>query len=298
MLTIVLSGGANFGAMQAGALEALFEAGIEPNMAVGTSAGALNSIYLASDPTLEGMKELQENWRRVGTSEVGMPRPIKTIRRLITGAEGLIDNEPLATFLNGAFPEGVENFGQLYEMHQLRAYATAVCMETGDLVAFGDNDEDRMIDGAMSSSAVPPFYAPWRVGDCRYMDGGLKAKLPLMVAVERGASQIIALDIQNAMGSLENANSMINITGYSISMMIEDQTRREVKTADASGVGLRVFTLVPPGDVDFWDYEQVEQLIEMGREQVRNELVERPIELAPQWQIRMRQGLANLFRRS
>ena len=60
MFTFVISGGANYGAMQASAMKVLLEAGLCPQMAMGTSAGALNSIYIAAYPTPEGMDKLLE----------------------------------------------------------------------------------------------------------------------------------------------------------------------------------------------------------------------------------------------
>ena len=47
----VLSGGASHGAIQVGMLEALYERGIEPDLIVGTSAGAVNGAFIASRPS-------------------------------------------------------------------------------------------------------------------------------------------------------------------------------------------------------------------------------------------------------
>lgn len=52
MLAFVLSGGANRGPLEVGALQVLLERGIVPDMLVGTSAGAINAALLAIDPVL------------------------------------------------------------------------------------------------------------------------------------------------------------------------------------------------------------------------------------------------------
>ena len=44
-MVFALSGGGNLGAMQAGAMRTLLEAGIEPDLLVGSSAGALNAAF-------------------------------------------------------------------------------------------------------------------------------------------------------------------------------------------------------------------------------------------------------------
>ena len=51
MIAFVLSGGGNRGALEAGALLALFERGIQPDILVGTSAGAMNAAFIAINPT-------------------------------------------------------------------------------------------------------------------------------------------------------------------------------------------------------------------------------------------------------
>lgn len=298
MQAIVLSGGANFGAMQAGALGVLVSAGLQPKIAVGTSAGALNCLYLASYPSEEGMADLVNNWREVGPKEVGMPRLLTIIRRLIAGREGLIPSESLARFLRSKFSPKMETFGDLYAMHGVRAYAVAVCMETGETVAFGDRDEDLVIDGAMASVSVPPFFPPWGVDDCRYLDGGVTAKLPIQVAIDRGATEIVALDIYSAMGSLDTATNMISVSGYALSLMMEEQSRREIQVARLGGISLRVITLMPPVDIDFWDYDQVDRLIEEGRKQALEALEREPLQFKPQWRVKLRKSLARVLQKA
>jgi NTE family protein len=52
MIAFVLSGGGNLGPLQVGALEVLIRAGINPDMLVGTSAGAANAGHLSTQPGL------------------------------------------------------------------------------------------------------------------------------------------------------------------------------------------------------------------------------------------------------
>jgi predicted acylesterase/phospholipase RssA len=47
-VAFVLSGGASFGAAQAGMLQALYEREIRPDLVVGTSVGAINAAFIAS----------------------------------------------------------------------------------------------------------------------------------------------------------------------------------------------------------------------------------------------------------
>jgi predicted acylesterase/phospholipase RssA len=57
----VLSGGASLGAIQVGMLQALAERRIKPDLVVGTSVGAFNAAWIASQP--DRSDELAEIWR-------------------------------------------------------------------------------------------------------------------------------------------------------------------------------------------------------------------------------------------
>jgi predicted acylesterase/phospholipase RssA len=51
-VAFVLTGGASHGAVQVGMLQALTHAGVTPDVVVGVSAGALNGVAFAADPTM------------------------------------------------------------------------------------------------------------------------------------------------------------------------------------------------------------------------------------------------------
>ena len=52
---IVLSGGANLGAVHVGMIRALIEADVTPDLIVGTSVGAINGAYMSSRWTPAGV---------------------------------------------------------------------------------------------------------------------------------------------------------------------------------------------------------------------------------------------------
>jgi len=62
-LAFALGGGGARGALQAGALRALFDAGIQPDIIVGTSIGAVNAIFLAMHGfNLKSLDDLDISW--------------------------------------------------------------------------------------------------------------------------------------------------------------------------------------------------------------------------------------------
>jgi NTE family protein len=282
MKALVLSGAANFGAMQAGALQALLNTGYRPEMIVGTSAGALNAIFLAADPSSTGSDALKDLWRQAGPTTVGVPTTFSAVRGLLSRRDGLVNPEMLAEFLRSSLPP-VDTFGQLRSLAGVRAYAAAVDLESGSLRLFGDQDQDRLLDGAMASVAVPPYYPPWSVEGRRYMDGGVLAKLPLEAAVERGASQLTAINISNVMGSRRTAQGVLGLTGYSVSLMIDKMMRTEVAEIRRQGLPLRLIHIDAPEEIPFWDYTKADELIDLGRALAAAKLEAEPLSAENRW---------------
>jgi NTE family protein len=297
MRTLVLSGAGNFGALQAGALEPVLESGFLPELIVGTSAGALNGLLLATDASPAGARRVQAAWRQVSLREIGTPGLLGSVRRLITQRDSLVPSVPLARFVARSLGLDLETFGQLQARRGIRARTMAVCMETGELVAFGDQDEDRLIDGAMSSTAVPPYLPPWRTGGRRFLDGSVLSKLPLLAAIERGATQILALNVVSMLGGPQAAHGMRGIASYAISLGIEEMTAREVDLARRTGVELHLLDLPSPPEIAFWDFSQADRLIADGGQAARSWLEATPLRFRAPWRSTARMWVAGIGRR-
>src|SRR5256714_13768517 len=79
---VVFSGGGSLGAAQVGALQALFEAGIVPDVVLGCSVGALNAAFVAVEPTAQRAADLGEVWRRMSRTRVFPDGRFRVARRL------------------------------------------------------------------------------------------------------------------------------------------------------------------------------------------------------------------------
>jgi predicted acylesterase/phospholipase RssA len=267
MFAMVMSGGGNYGALEAGALEVLLEAGIQPDLWVGTSAGGLNAILMASDPTLNGTRHLQELWRKARPVPQGGASIFTATRRFATGMESLFPNEPIAEFIGSHMPAGCKTFGDVYDRTGKRAFALAVEYPACVARVFGEKRDDRLLDGAMATSALPPYFPPWRVGAKRYLDGGLAANLPLRVAVEYGANEILAMSIEGDIIMLEGSG-IINISGFALGTMIGQLTANQLEWTRAAGVQVH-FLRLDAGSVRPWDFTQADALIDRGRQLAR-----------------------------
>jgi NTE family protein len=264
MLAIVMSGGGNYGALEAGALEVLLEAGIHPDLWVGTSAGGLNAILMASEPTMKGVRHLQELWRKARPVPQGGASVFTATRRFALGMDSLFPNEPVAEFISSHLPSDCHTFGDIYDRTGKRAFALAV--EYPDCVArvFGRRRDDRLLDGAMATSALPPYFPPWKVDSRRYLDGGIAANLPLRVAVEYGADEIFALNIQGDIIMLEGSG-IFDVSGFALGAMVSQLTANQLEWTRHEGARVH-FLPLDAGSVRPWDFSQAETLIDRGRQ--------------------------------
>jgi NTE family protein len=167
-------------------------------------------------------------------------------------------------------------------------------METAKLMIFGDHEEDLLVDGMMASAAIPPYFPPWEVKGKRYLDGGILSKLPVRAAMERGATHVIALNVKYTYGTIESAHGMIGISSYSLSLMMEHQTIREMEWVTSAGIPVYCINLTIPPEMQFWDYAQPDRLIQRGKELTQQKLAAEPLTLRPDWRLWLQRIAARL----
>ena len=85
-LAFVLGGGGARGAMQVGALRALFEAGYKPDLLVGTSIGAVNAAGLAFWGTnQDGITALEQAYQKMEEGHLMDQRPEQLAFHALSG---------------------------------------------------------------------------------------------------------------------------------------------------------------------------------------------------------------------
>ncbi len=264
MRAFVLSGGANYGAQQVGALEVLFEHGIQPDMVMGVSAGALNAAWVAVHPTLEGVQELSRIWREDAAAAIPPVGPLTALLRLVGGKDSLLSNDSLLQFVRRwSFTEST--FG---EFTRPRLYTVAANFDTGALRIFGDDPNDRILDGLMTSTAMPPFYPPWEVEGVSYLDGGVTSHLPLQAAVARGADEIFALRNGHGFlpGNVPVQRNVFSVGSKAISLLVERQANLEIQAVQRDpSVRLHLIDLHADDDPGLWNFARAAELIAAGR---------------------------------
>ena len=261
-IAFVMSGAANYGPLQVGALQTLLEHGVRPDLLIGTSAGAMNAAYLAIDPTPDGARRLADLWNTAARDLLSRSDRLAIVWRLLTNRDGVMSNEPLRRYVERTMPPGVTRYADL----KVPAYAVAVRLDSGEIRCFGDNPDDRLLDGLMANTAIPGFYPPWRCDGVEYIDGGVVAYLPIRLAVQRGATEIYALNV-SAGGLVKRARGTLAIAGRAIDLLIQRQGSHEIELHLAvPGVVVHPLALQLRRDVAFWDFRHADEMAQVGRD--------------------------------
>lgn len=180
-----LSGGGAKAAAHIGALRAFEEFDLHPMHFVATSMGAVMAACFAS-----GMKyeDVLERMLLVEPSDVAAWSP-----SLVKGpfATSLLDIGRLRDTIGTLVP--ARRFDEL----RVPLTVAAVDAENGQLALFGAGGRARvpLVDALTASCALPLYYAPVRIGDRLYVDGGLRAVLPLDVAMRLDPDLLFAVHV-------------------------------------------------------------------------------------------------------
>ena len=186
LTAFVLGGGGHLGAHEVGMLSALVDFGIEPDLIIGTSIGAVNGAVFAADPSKAGVEKLAHLWTGLQASDVlsgSMFAKVKTLARTRTHVG---DDRLLRTLLGEVLPVArVEDLAVTFE-------CVAASIELATVHYFSKGP---LVDAIMASAAVPGLLPPVEIDNVHYLDGGLVASIPLDRAIDLGASTIYVLQV-------------------------------------------------------------------------------------------------------
>ena len=194
---LVLQGGGALGAYEAGAIEYLYESGMECAIASGASSGAMNAATLAGAKGYPP-KVLRELW---GKLMVDAPIPLvpATIDQYwsVFGVPHMykprIDYWNILNWTHFAdtspFKEMLEDFldwDQVRNPEHMRLFVSASGVENSETTYFSNLDPSQPFgaEHVLASGSLPPGF-PWTLVRHRaYWDGGLTDNTPLKPVIE------------------------------------------------------------------------------------------------------------------
>ena len=173
---LALGSGSARGWSHIGVIDALAEAGINPDIVCGSSMGSLvGAAYACGQlPKLRQWAEAA-TWREI----------VKLIDVRISGG-GLLDGIAIVEFLRGLGVEGaIESCGRTFA-------AVATELASGREVWLKSGP---ILDAVRASIALPGIFTPARLDGTWMVDGGLTNPVPVSVCRALGAEVIIAVNL-------------------------------------------------------------------------------------------------------
>ncbi|SFC54201.1 NTE family protein [Polaromonas sp. OV174] len=235
---LALGGGAARGFAHVGVIEVLEEAGLRPQVVVGTSAGSLVAAIYASGKNGAQLRQTALNMEEVAITDWMLP---------IIG-RGMFRGEALGRYVNQLVG------GRLIENMAIPLGIVATDLNSGDAVLFRRGDTGTAV---RASSAVPAVFVPVKISGREYVDGGLVSPVPVRFARQMGAELVIAVDISNPPES-NPADGTLQILLQTFAIMGKSINQYELKDADV---------LVRPSQAGLKsaDFSARKQAIDAGR---------------------------------
>ena len=211
---LALGGGAARGFAHIGVIQVLEEAGIKPDLVVGTSAGSLVAAIYASGKTGAQLQTVAETMEEAALTDWILPFL----------SRGMLRGEALARYVSSQVG------GKTIESFPMPLGIVATDLHSGQGVLFMRGDTATAV---RASSAVPAVFQPVKIGTREYVDGGLVSPVPVRYARQMGAEVVIAVDI-SATPESNPALGTLDILLQTFAIMSRSINTFELKEADVA----------------------------------------------------------------
>ena len=260
-LALVLGGGGAKGAAHVGVLKVLEEAGVQPDIIVGTSIGAIvGGLYSIgySAAQLDSLFRSRQ-WLQLFTREAIEGNAIKSMLDSLTSLSG-----------RPSSPSG-------------RSGEVSFACVASDLPTFSEVvlTGDSLARNMRASMAIPALFKAVRFDDYVLYDGGIFNNLPVDVARQMGATRVIAVDLTvnhpddedepsefvQLLDDLLGLSSADGIIGWLFNRPDFKKYRQNIKDAD-------VYINPPLYDYDATSFNRkaIDEMIFLGEHEARKQL--------------------------
>jgi NTE family protein len=209
---LALGGGAARGFAHVGVIQVLEEAGLKPDLVVGTSAGSLVAAFYASGKTGAQLQKVAETMEEATITDWTVP---------LLG-RGMMRGDALGRYVNA------QTGGRRIEELKMPLGIVATDLHTGEGVLFQRGDVGTAV---RASSSVPSVFEPVRIGAREFVDGGLVSPVPVRYARQMGAEYVLAVDISST-PETGKTGDMFQILMQTFTIMGKSINHFELREAD------------------------------------------------------------------
>jgi NTE family protein len=252
-IAFVLSGGGSLGAVQVGMLRALTENGVEPDLLVGTSAGALNATWVAAHGTSQAsLAELASIWTELRRADI-FPIDMRQVVRAVVGLSAAVSSAQRLGRLVSTHA-GVENI----EETAVPLHLLATDLLSGTTAVISDG---QLASGVLASAAIPGVFPPVERDGRLLVDGVVSGHSGVAQAIARGATAIYVLPTGTACALPRPPRSAIGVGLHAFSMLIERRLANDIAAHGTAAV-IKILPPLCPLSVSPTDFSRGGELIE------------------------------------
>ncbi len=205
-IAMACQGGGSLGAYHIGSLEAMQDAGYEPNVVAGISIGAFTAAIIAGSEPGQRVEKLSEFWERISWPDIPPLGDgtgfLKKWHNIVSSCQGFVFGQP--AFFTPRFPppmfqisgtpaatsfydtgllrdtlERVVDFNRINRGGATRLILGATRVRDGTPKWFDSQNEPIGPEHVMASGAMPPGFPGIRIQGELYWDGGCYSNTPL-----------------------------------------------------------------------------------------------------------------------
>jgi NTE family protein len=237
-------------------LQALNARGVEPDLLVGTSAGALNAAYVAGHGVSgASLDYLEAIWSSLRRRDVFPLQPARLGAAAVGRAPSLCPNGALRRLIS-------ENlaFDRL-EDADIPVHVVATDVGSGQEVLLSDGDP---VDAVLASTAIPAVFPSMRIAGRDLIDGGVADNAAVSQAVTLGADVVYVLPTGYACALDQPPATPLASALQALTLLIEQRLILEVGHF-SEHADIRVLPPLCPLSVSSADFRHGALLVERAR---------------------------------
>ncbi len=272
VIALALSGGGARGLSQIGVIKALKDAGINPDLVVGTSMGSIIGGMYAAGYSIEQMDSIavNTNWEDLLTLSSQSGRRNLFVDQKVTEDKAIFslrldglkpilptsfnDGQKLSNYLNLLVFNAPFHSDSSFDLLKIKFRAVCTDLITGKAVVL---KQGSLSNALRASSSVTFFLAPVKMDSLLLVDGGLVANIPADIARKNGGNFVIAVNTTSPLWDEEYLTAPWVVADQIVSIPIRLINEQQLAKSD--------FVFTPPLDNYLsTDFTNVNNLIDRG----------------------------------
>lgn len=198
-LGLVLSGGGSKGAYEIGVYAALRHLKKDISIVTGTSVGAINGVFVAQKDLKGALKFWDHvNFKTIFDEEEFPPIEDEKLSKIyIQYAKGFINEGGLDIYKMKNIFDDYFKASRFYNSNIDYGLVTYNFSKNKPVIKTKkDLTKENIKDYVLASASCYPAFKPYLINDEMHIDGGYYDNLPINLAIDLGATEIIAVDLR------------------------------------------------------------------------------------------------------